>query len=320
MAWIKRNLFLLIAGVIALAALGYAVVFVGQKKDADAAVTASLDEAAEKYKQLLSRKVHPGSPGKTDNIKAATNEVVKIRDFAGQMREYIKGPTVATNLNNQIFRAMLDTSVTELRRQAEAAGVTLPNTNYWFTYTSYKSEIDFKDNLQGLAAQLEDIKIMMHILYNARVHSVVQVQRVPVSEFENRGTGDYIANKTPRTNDWAVITGYSITFQGFSSELARVMEGLANAKECFVVKSIGVAQAPEERTKNAPPPQMIMPPPAFPGGMGMGMDRYRYMQRPMMPMPVAQAKPTPVLKYVLDENKLRFTLQIDSIRLKPKGR
>ena len=61
MAWIKKNLFLLIAALISLAALGYAVFFVQQKKEADQGVTAQLDEAAEKYKQLITRKVHPGN-------------------------------------------------------------------------------------------------------------------------------------------------------------------------------------------------------------------------------------------------------------------
>jgi len=43
-------------------------------------------------------------------------------------------------------------------------------------------------------------------------------------------------------------------------------------------------------------------------------------QQMMMPPPTAgQKRPQPTgLKTVLDENKLRFTLQVDSIRLKGK--
>jgi len=117
MAWVKKNLFLLIAAVISLAALGYAVFFVQEKKKADEEVSTQLDEAAEKYKQLITRKVHPGN-AKDDNIQRAKDEVVKMEKFMGEMRDFLKGPQIATNLNNQMFRAQLDTSIAQLRRQA----------------------------------------------------------------------------------------------------------------------------------------------------------------------------------------------------------
>ncbi|HEY6228845.1 MAG TPA: Amuc_1100 family pilus-like protein [Verrucomicrobiae bacterium] len=313
MAWIKKNLGLLIAAVISLGALGYAVFFVQQKKQADQDVTGQLNDAAEKYKSLITRKVHPGN-AQTDNIQKAKDELVKMRAFMEDMREYLKGPQLATNYNNQIFRAQLDTSVAQLRREAEEAGVTLPNTNFWFTFTPYKSTVDFKNDAGPLAAELEDIKEIMRIVYAARVNSLVALKRAAAAEGEDRATSDYIANRNPRTNDWAISTAYEVTFQGFSSELARVMEGLANAKQCFVVKNIGVAQAPEERTKAAPPPPVYMPP-------ATGMDRYRMMMMPQqyVPPPAPRGKPQPTgIKTVLDENKLRFTLQVDSIRLKGK--
>src|SRR3954471_1432513 len=183
MAWVKKNLFLLIAAVVSLAALGYAVFFVQEKKKADQEVTASLDEAAEKYKQLITRKVHPGNE-KQDNIKAAKEELTKMRSFMDEMREYLKGPQLGTNLNNQVFRAMLDTSMAQLRRQADEAGVTLPNTNFWFTFTQYKSTIDFKNETAGLAAELEDIKEIMKVIYSARVNSLAALKRVPTSDTE----------------------------------------------------------------------------------------------------------------------------------------
>jgi hypothetical protein len=314
MAFIKKHLVLLIAAVVSLGVLGYAVFFVQQKKAVDAEVSASVDEAAEQFRQLLQRKVHPGNE-KINNIEIAKGEVVKMRTFMEEMREYLKGPQIATNLNNQMFRAKLDTTIAELRRQADEAGVTLPNTNFWFTYGQYKTTVDFKNEAIGLAAELEDIRSIMGVIYDARVHALVGLKRVPVSENDNYGTFDYIPNRYPKTNDWAVTTSYEITFQGFSSELARVMEGLANAKQCFVVKSVGVAQAPEER-KAGPPPAMMSPSPMFNDPYA----RYRMPQQPAFrpPPPPAGGRPLPGLKTVLDENKLRFTLLVDSVRLKGK--
>jgi hypothetical protein len=319
MPWVKKNLFILIAGVISLGLLGFAIFFVKGKMDHDAEVTAQLDDAANKFKDLIQRKNHPGTE-KQDNIKAAKEELAKVRTFMDELREYIKGPEVATNMNNQQFRALLDTSLTQMRREAEESNVTLPSTNYWFTFSTYKTTVDFKGDVAGLAAQLEDIKLIMRILNNARVHSLAGLKRVPVSDTDFNGGSDYLNNRQPRTNDWAITTGYEVTFQGFSSELARVMEGFANAKECFVVKSLGVAQAPEERKAGAPVIPMA-PPMMNPMGMNpYGMDRYRYAQRPQIVAPVQQAKPSisSQTKTVLDENKLRFTVTVDSVRLKPK--
>src|SRR5438132_1122767 len=149
MAWIKKHLILLISAVVSLGILGFAVFFVQQKKADDEQVTANLDDAAQKFRDLLARKVHPGNE-KKDNIKADKEDVVKLRSFMDEMREYLRGPQMATNLNNQIFRAQLDTSLAELRRQAEDAGVTLPNTNFWFTFTQYKTTVDFKNETGGL--------------------------------------------------------------------------------------------------------------------------------------------------------------------------
>jgi hypothetical protein len=319
MAWIKKNLFILIAGVISLAVLGYAVFFVKQKMDADAQVSAELDDSAQKFKSLLDRKWHPGDK-KVDNIKEAKEQLQRVRKFTDEVREYIKGPQLSTNLNNREFRALLDNTMTSLRRDAEEAGMNLPTTNYWFTFSNYKTTVDFKGDVAGLASELEDIKSIMHVIYEARVPSLVAMRRSPVSQTDYTGSGDYLSDREVKTNDWAIIAGYEVTFQGFSSELARLMEGFANAKQCFVVKSLGVAQAPEER--RAAPIMPVMPTPMMPIG-GNPYDRYR-MQPQFRPPPPPPPQPKiaagSAVKVVLDESQLRFTLLVDSVRLKPKGR
>lgn len=323
MAWVKKNLFILIAGLVSLGVLAYACIFVKQKMDSDAEVSAQLDESANKFKDLLNRKWHPGNE-KQDNIKEAKTQLQRVRSFTEEMREYIKGPNIGTNLNNRDFRALLDTSLTQLRREAEEAAVTLPATNYWFTFANYKTTVDFKGDVAGLASQLEDIKSIMHIIFESRVPSLVAMRRTSVSPTDYTGSADYLGDREVRTNDWSVVSGYEVTFQGFSSELARLMEGFANAKQCFIVKSLGVAQAPEER-KAVPAVMPVMPqfPTSYRGGGGPLDDpRYRMMQnfRPPPPPPQQKAAAGSGVKTVLDESQLRFTLLVDSVRLKPKGR
>jgi len=322
MAWIKKNLIFLIASAISLGVLVFAIIFVNTKMDADKEVLTNLDEASQKYKDLLSRKVHPGNK-KVDNIQRAKDQIVELASFSTDIKEYLKGPEPLANLNNREFRAQLDTGIAEMRRMAEESAVQLPNTNYWFTYSAYRTTVDFKDNAQGLYAQLQDLKSILGVLCQARVHSLVALRRVAVNESEYFGPNEYIGNRYPKTNDFAVTTGYEVTFQGFSSELARVMEGLANAKQCFVVKSVAVAQAPEERKPVGPPPVMApMNTMGYPGGGSSYMSdpRYRMMMNPQMmqPIPRAKAAQPPGVKPVLDENKLRFNLMVDSVRLKPK--
>jgi hypothetical protein len=314
MAWVKKNLIFLIVALVSVGALVFAIFFVSGKMDADKEVLTSLDEAVEQYKALLSRKVHPGNE-KVNNIENAKGQIVQMNNFMDEMKEYLKGPEAVTNLNNREFRAYLDTSIAQMRRMAEESGVIMPNTNYWFTFSQYRTTVDFKDNAPGLYAQLQDLKSVLGVLCQARVHSLVALRRVAVNDAEYYGPNEYIGNRYPKTNDFAVTTGYEVTFQGFSSELARVMEGLANAKQCFVVKSVAVAQAPEER--KAGPAPLMMQPMQMP--MNSSMDRYRMMRGmpPPQPMPMPRAQPS-VVKPILDENRLRFTLLVDSVRLKPK--
>lgn len=324
MAWIKKNLGLVISGVVSVALLVYAVMYVRKQIEADKTVTEELDQAANQFQTLLQRKVLPGNE-RNNNIERAKAELDKMQAFLTNMQVYLTGPEIP-KLNNRDFRVLLETSLARLQNDADRAGVPTPTTNYWFTFSDYKTAIDFRGDEVGLAAQLKDIEAIVAVLLQARVHSIVSMKRAPVSENDNRGTPDYIDNRMVKTNDWAVLSGYEVTFQGFSSELARVMEGLANAQQCFIVKSVAVVKAPEER-KPAPAaaaPMMPMMNPMNPYA-GAGMDRYRYggggmpAFRPPPPQPrPAAPRQGAALETVADESRLRFLLQLDSVRLKPK--
>ncbi|HTG43782.1 MAG TPA: Amuc_1100 family pilus-like protein, partial [Verrucomicrobiae bacterium] len=96
---------------------------------------------------------------------------------------------------------------------------------------------------------------------------------------------------------------YELKFQGFSSELARVLERLVTAKRCFVVRSIGVDKAPTEEAQQAMMAPMMSP--------GMRYNRYA-----PTPPPAAAPRPQRPSNILLDENKLLIVLQVDAVRLK----
>lgn len=313
MAWLKRNLALVISGVVALALLGVAGWYLLGKIKEEAAVTEDLDAKTAKFKELNNRTVTPNK----ENITGAKAEQQKLLEFSTELKKHLAPPDLPKDMNNKDFRALLDNTIMRLQKQAETLGITLPTKDYWFTYQAQKPGVEFKP-IEALAAELIDVRDLCEILFKARIHALTGLKRVPVAT-EDTGYTDYFTDKRATTNDVAIITPYEVTFQGFSSELAKVMEGFVGAERCFIVKTVGVDKAPEAKP-TTPPPAAI---PTYSPEMMM-RDRYgmggRY-GRPMGPPAGAfapNAKPAPKpFSALLDENKLKFTLQVDSVRLRP---
>jgi hypothetical protein len=306
--FIKRNLGLIIGGVVAIGLMGFAGYYLWTQIQQDDQVTVELDTATSRFKELTDRKVHPGND-KVDNIKNAQEQHKKLQQFLTEVKSKIITPELPKNLSNKDFRALLDNTIAELQHEAEENGIGLPGgKDYWFTFAAQKSSVEFKP-LKDLAYQLMDIKAITEILYEAKIHDLISIKRVPVAS-EDSGYTDYLSEKKATTNDYAIVTPYEITFQGFSPELERVLEGFVNAKQCLVVRTLGVDKAPA-----APVSQPAQNPMASPYYRGAGS---RYGPRYAQPVPQATQRPVQRgLVTMLDENKLRFTLLINSIRLKP---
>ena len=120
-----------------------------------------------------------------------------------------------------------------------------------------------------------------------------------------------------------------MTFQGFSSEPAGVLQGFARAQQCFIVKNVGVDKAPPAPSTTPTPipiQQPVYSPYSSPygnpyGGRGeRSMDTMRYGSRyglpPPPPPPVAFAVPKGPT-FFLDENKLKVTLLVQAVKLIP---
>jgi hypothetical protein len=158
-----------------------------------------------------------------------------------------------------------------------------------------------------LTYQLMEVKDLTEIMYNAKIHDLKRIKRIPASSDDNN-QNDFI-DKKATTNDVAIVTPYELTFQGFSTELARVMEGLVNSKNCFVIRSVVVTKVTEDTQAAAASV------PVNPAAMYNSMSRY---SRYAPPPPVAAApRPQRPSSVLLDENKLQFVLQVEAVRLKP---
>jgi hypothetical protein len=149
-------------------------------------------------------------------------------------------------------------------------------------------------------------------LYDAKVHDLKGIRRAPASSDDNNAT-DFMTEKKATTNDFVIVTPYELKFQGFSGELARVLDRLLNAKRCFVVRSIAVdtatdAAAAEAQQQQSSPMSSMM----------MMMMRYggRYSMPPQVAAPTPSNAPKRPPGVLLDENKLMIELRVDVVRLK----
>jgi hypothetical protein len=298
MAWIKRNLFFVIGGILALGLLGAAGFYNYKGWSHNAAAFDKLNGIYNTLRDLTGKKPSPGND-KVDNIAAAREQERQIRDWIRQAADYFQPiapiPNTGTNaVSSEAFAAALRRTIDQLQHAADAASVTLPP-KYNFSFEAQRSLVKFSGNLGALAEQFGEVKTISEILFAARVNSLDGIQRVRVSDDDANGPqADYFDNHSV-TNNLAVLTPYQVTFRSFSPEIAQVLAGFASSPHGFIVKSINVqlagaaaAMSPETAGPMPYPP----PSPAAPGRGG--------------------------LQTMLNEQLLRVTLVVEVVKLLPK--
>ena len=212
---------------------------------------------------------------------------------------------------------MLDTAISGLQNGAEDYGVTLPE-DYWFSFAAQKNAIQFDTNtLQTLATQLIDINALCEVLYDAKVVAIDSVRRMPVTD-EDGGWQDYLPEESGETNMWAVVMPYEVTFKGYTPEMARVFEGLIRSRGAhFVVKNLGINRA------DAAPVQTVIGMPLKgrasrgDGGSPNPYSRYGDIASSQLRRHLRMHN---IRGSILDENLLKVTLTVDSVRRKVGAR
>jgi hypothetical protein len=335
MQWIKRNLLLVVGGVVALGLLAFAAVYLMAKIQHNAEVTEELEKATTRLRSLANRDPHPGTD-QVDNISEAKREEQRLMAFRDDLATHFQPPRYPRELDNRQFGTLLDTTIYELTHIARRESVEVP-TNYWFTFESQKGAMSFASaSLQPLASNLADIRAICEVLFDAKVNKLVSIKRAPVEREDTLGSQEYLSTKAT-TNEWTIIAPYEVTFQGFSSELASVLEGFVRIPHCIIVTNLTVQPASSAATRTDD--SMLLSDryglaPGAPPGMNPNlMDRYglgggsrggrggRYgggAQIPMpIPVPVAPQQPRGPQNLV-DEQALQFTLQVQVVKQKPQ--
>jgi len=305
MAWIKRNLFFVIGGLVALGLLGAAGFYnyTSWSRNAE-----KQDKLKGIYDALTGITSDPkSSPGnaKVNKTQQAKDQEAQLLAWLDEARGYFQpiAPIPPSTPNNPVtgesFTAALGNTISTLQHEAVAANVVLPP-DYAFSFKAESSLVQFAPgSLDLLAVQLGEVKTLSEILFAAGVNEYDGIQRVHVSDDDANGPqSDYLPD-APVDNQLAVITPYVVTFKGFGPEIARVFSGLAASPHGFLVESINVQSV------------------AGVSGLGGGQapSPYGVPGQAEMSAPVGKNGLVTVLK----EQLLRVTMEIEIIKLHPKN-
>lgn len=324
MDWVKRNLFFVISGVVALLLLGGAGFYIWKGWDRNATAYNSLTEVVGTLKGLTEQKPSPGN-AKVNNTQMAKDQDKEVRSWNEKaIRSFAAIDSIpardgTNSVSAAAFSSALQKTVDQLRREAEAAGVILPP-KCDFSFTAEKDRLTFSaGGLDMLAAQLGEVSAITRVLFAARVNAIDGIQRVRASDDDLTGpVTDYI-DQRPVTNDLAVITPWVITFRCFTPELAGALSGFATSTNAFVVKALNVQPASMAGMPGGVVPMMGGEMPQPMPGRTIGGEGYVGYFQPPPPQP-GIAPPTAGkggLQTVLKEQLLRVTMEVNIVKLAP---
>ena len=317
MPWIKRNLYFVIGGGIAVAMMGLAGWWIFQKTGLYNQNKEDLNKAYEELKTLNEAKPHPGD-GKVDNVRIAGEQQAQVRELLGKARDYYRHiPPIPDKpkIDVREFTAELRNTIDQLQKDATNSSVALPP-RYYFSFEAVKTRMNFTPgSLEPLAAQLGEIKAISDLVIRAKVNALDGIRRERVCTYDLEALGDYLEQKSV-TNELAVLTPYEVSFRCFSSELAAVLSGFGNSSNGFIVKNINV----EPAGATAAPGALS----GFGGTLGTGTEASSggFSPPPASPTPTTPAVPggRGGSATVINEHLLKVTLVLNLVKLTPPAK
>jgi hypothetical protein len=306
MGWVKRNLFLVIGGLLAIALLGVGGFYFWTNRQKNKEIETQL----EANKSDLTRLVNQAPSPNATNIARAKQEVQTARAAVEQAKLFFS-PIPFEPVTGQAFKSLLDQTIFDLHRKAEVASVALPSKDYAFTFAHQKTQLQFPaEAFPALPQQLAEIREICGILFDARVNRLITIRRSRLYVDEPLSQVDH-HERQPEVNEAVgmAINPYEVTVHAFTPELATALQSFYKSTNGLVVKSIQVEIAPTAVDPNQPPGAAPLPGPTA--------------VRPTVPPPGAArpgapaAKPPEAIKTVLNERLLKITMMIDVMRTRP---
>lgn len=308
MRWIKRNLFLLVGIVVAIGLMAGAVVYLLSRVKADKKATADLRA---KQQELINLKTSAPYPEQS-NLDLAQSEAIRLAQYVTNVQAHFTYPDV-TKMTSQEFSSYLLTTVADLQKGAEQAGVQLPSPKYGFSFEPLVQIVNFDAaSIEPLSRQLMETKMMCAVLYESRVHRLEVFKRVRVSVLDPAQGPQYLdkAVNPAGYNGIATVTPYELTFTGFATELAAVVERLQRSPIFCSVKIVSL-----DTLKTGPNAGNQAPPPAATSTNAAASGPASAKSKAKAAEPVAAKD-----ELYLFEQPLRIQLYVEVIRLNPAAR
>ena len=240
MLWIKRNLFLLVGILVALALLVGACILLWSGLGKNREISATLDAVKAEIAALNATEPYPSA----ENIQAVKKDKTGQQQLLTNIQQVLTPASIPAVPTDQQLKQLLETTIFELQREAETANVVLPP-RYNFSFDAQRLTAKFHEGSHlALATQIGEVKTIASILFKSGVQSLSFIKRVPAALAETTGTTDYldkgiVTNKfTIPTPHYVTLTPYQVRFMGFSAELEKVLDALRRAPVFFVVKKI----------------------------------------------------------------------------------
>lgn len=257
MPWLKKNLSLVIAGVVALVLLGGSGYFLYGKIRKAAEVKAALEAQSQELERLNRLNPHPGN-NQINNIEAARKQAEQLRQLLEEFKSTFARFEYPSNLSSGEFSARLAQMIADLTRQARRTGIRL-STNFSFGFAGirYELSIDPKE-LPIHTRDLVHVHEIAQALINARVLTIDEIKRPALPKKEDSSGGVTTTTSTstssygqdnaaadywerqPVTNELAVLYPYSVTFAAFTPELGRFLYELSRNPHCIIPKNVAV--------------------------------------------------------------------------------
>lgn len=273
MPWIKKNLALVLGGLIGLILLGGSGLFLYSESTREGEINLLLEEKRAEWTRLNGLAPYPDDK----NIQAVKEESKRIEKVAADLRTRLVPVEVPEVRDTYSLKLLIETTISDLNDEAAEAGVRVPD-RFAYTFQRLREMPQFQSNgIPQLAEQVGQITAICRVLFGARIHSLDTLRRSPVLKEEGGGS-DYLTKKSI-TNRFGIIrTPYDFSFKSFSGELADVLAGFAALDQCVVIKTLNVEPTslpPSGGPMSTAIPMMAPVPgmaPGMPGGAPPGMD------------------------------------------------
>lgn len=319
MSWVKRNLYFLVGGAVAVALLGVAGFYLYSKWKLNNDASGKLEAAYADWQRIINLQPGPGND-KVNNIDIAREQTKNVRAAIQNVRKYFtpiapipssRKPTMDE------FTTALRVTIAQLQRDATNASVGL-QPKYNFSFEAQKNTYNIR-GFDQLAPALGDVKAICDVLFRAKPNFLdgIRRERVTLDDTEKGGQSDYLdPTLTSVTNDLAVLVPYEVTFKCFSGELGSVLNGFGNDPHGFILKAINIEPAAGTASTDVTPGATYPGGVTYPGGGGGGYYSYSAAAP-------AVAAPTPAagrggLTTVLEEKPLKVTMTLVVVRLSPR--